>query len=163
MAARHFLVMPLSARTISPAHRRATKAVLRYPTVWDSLLGVMKAVFVESSEFTEWVAEFLPDDAYAALQHELMAQPDKGDVMPGCGGLRKVRTTDSKRGKGKRSGARVIYLFVPEARWFFMLDIYGKDEKDDLSPSQKKSLSQLVEELRRQALVALRRSSRRKQ
>lgn len=123
----------------------------------------MKAVFVESSEFTEWVAEFLPDDAYAALQQELMAQPDKGDVMPGCGGLRKVRTTDPKRGKGKRGGARVIYLYVPEARWFFMLDIYGKDEKDDLSPSQKKSLSQLVDELRRQALATLRRSSRRKQ
>lgn len=123
----------------------------------------MKAVFIESSEFTEWVAEFLPDDAYAALQQELMAQPDKGDVMPGCGGLRKVRTTDPKRGKGKRGGARVIYLYVPEARWFFMLDIYGKDEKDDLSPSQKKSLSQLVDELRRQALATLRRSSRRKQ
>ena len=123
----------------------------------------MKAVFIESSEFTEWVAEFLPDDAYAALQQELMAQPDKGDVMPGCGGLRKVRTTDPKRGKGKRSGARVIYLYVPEARWFFMLDIYGKDEKDDLSSLQKRSLSQLVDELQRQALATLRRSSRRKQ
>ncbi|GDY06651.1 hypothetical protein LBMAG52_01370 [Planctomycetia bacterium] len=62
----------------------------------------MKAVFIESSEFTEWVAECLPDDAYAVLQQELMDQPDKGDVMPGCGGLRKVRTADPKRGKGKR-------------------------------------------------------------
>src|SRR3569832_820589 len=123
----------------------------------------MKAVFIESSEFTEWVAEFLPDDAYAALQQELMAQPDKGDVMPGCGGLRKVRTTDPKRGKGKRSGARVIYLYVPEARWVFMLDIFGNDEKDDLSSLQKRSLSQLVDELQRQALATLRRSSRRKQ
>lgn len=37
----------------------------------------MKAIFIESSEFTEWVVEFLPDDAYAALQQELMDQPDK--------------------------------------------------------------------------------------
>ena len=122
----------------------------------------MKAVFVESSEFTEWVAKFLPDDAYATLQQELMDQPDKGDVMPGCGGLRKVRTADPKRGQGKRGGARVIYLYVPEAKWFFMLDIYGKDEKDDLSPAQKKTLAQLVDELKRQALAALSRSSRRK-
>ena len=123
----------------------------------------MKAVFVESSEFTEWVAEFLPDDAYAVLQQELMDHPDKGDVMPGCGGLRKIRIADPKRGKGKRGGARVIYLYVPEAKWFFMLDIYGKNEKDDLSTAQKKMLSQLVDELKRQALAALHRSSRRKQ
>ena len=122
----------------------------------------MKAVFVESSEFTEWVAEFLPDDAYAALQQELMDQPDKGDVIPGCGGLRKVRTADPKRGKGKRGGARVVYLYVPEAKWFFMLDIYGKDEQDDLSTAQKKTLTQLVDELKHQARAALRRSSRRK-
>ena len=60
----------------------------------------MKAVFIESREFTEWVAEFLPDDAYAALQQELLDQPDKGAVMPGCGGLRKVRVAAPQRGKG---------------------------------------------------------------
>ena len=82
--------------------------------------------------------------------------------MPGCGGLRKIRIADPKRGKGKRGGARVIYLYVPEAKWFFMLDIYGKDEQDDLSPAQKKTLAQLINELKHQALAALRRSSRRK-
>lgn len=121
----------------------------------------MRAVFVESSEFTEWVAEFLPDDAYAALQQELMDQPDKGDVIPGCGGLRKVRVADPRRHKGKRGGARVIYLYVPEAKWFFMLDIYGKDEQDDLSPAEKKSLSKLVDELKHQARAAVARSTRR--
>jgi len=43
----------------------------------------MKAVFVESSEFTEWVAEFLPDSAYSVLQQQLMEHPNKGNVMPG--------------------------------------------------------------------------------
>lgn len=123
----------------------------------------MKAVFVESTGFTEWVAEFLPDDAYAALQQELMNQPDKGDVIPGCGGLRKVRAADPRRHQGKRGGARVIYLYVPEAKWFFMLDIYGKDEKDDLSPTEKRTLSKLVDELKRQARAARDRSTRRKQ
>ncbi|GDY06652.1 hypothetical protein LBMAG52_01380 [Planctomycetia bacterium] len=56
----------------------------------------------------------------------------------------------------------MIYLYVPEAKWFFMLDIYGMDEKDDLNASQKKTLSQLVDELRRQALAASHRNSRRK-
>ncbi len=122
----------------------------------------MKAVFIESTEFTKWVAEFLSDDAYAALQQELMDQPEKGDVMPGCGGLRKVRIAAPQRGKGKRGGSRVIYLHVPEAKWFFLLDIYGKDEQDDLSATEKKFLAQLVDELKHQARAALRRNSRSK-
>ena len=122
----------------------------------------MKAVFIESTEFTEWIAEFLPDDAYAALQQELLDRPDKGDVMPGCGGLRKVRVAAPQRGKGKRGGSRVIYLYVPDAKWFFMLDIYGKDEQDDLSPDEKKLLAQMVNDLKQQAQAALRRHSRRK-
>ena len=108
----------------------------------------MKAVFVESSAFTQWVTENLPDQLYAALQQELMQNPEKGAPMPGCGGLRKIRILDPQRGKRKRGGARVIYLYVSEAKRFFMLDIYGKDEKDDLTASEKKVLSKLVTELK---------------
>ena len=67
----------------------------------------MKATFVEITGFTDSVPQFLLDKAYAALQQVLMANPDAGDVMPGCGGLRKVRTADRSRGKGTRGGARV--------------------------------------------------------
>jgi len=123
----------------------------------------MKAVFIESTEFTAWVSRYLPDEAYAKLQQELMDHPEKGAVMPGCGGLRKLRAADPQRGKGKRGGARVIYLYVPEAKWFFMLDIYGKDEKDDLSAGEKKELAKLANELKRQAKATVRRRSRRKQ
>ena len=115
----------------------------------------MKAVFIETSEFTEWVSEHLTDDLYSSLQQELMADPEKGDVIKGCGGLRKVRVADPKRKKGKRGGARVIYLHVPEARWFYMLDIYGKDEKDDLLNDEKKLLSELCDELRMEAVASL--------
>jgi hypothetical protein len=115
----------------------------------------MKAVFIETSEFTGWISEHLTDDLYSTLQQELMADPEKGDVIKGCGGLRKVRVADPKRKKGKRGGARVIYLHVPEARWFYMLDIYGKDEKDDLSNDEKKLLSELCDELRMEAVASL--------
>ena len=111
----------------------------------------MKAVFIESVEFTDCVVRLLPDDVYANLQQELMDNPDKGNVMPGCGGLRKVRTRNPKRGKGKRGGLRVIYLYVPEAKWFFMLDIYDKDEQEDLTADEKRTLSNLATELKRQA------------
>lgn len=115
----------------------------------------MRAVFVESSEFTQWVSAFLPDDAYVKPQQELMDNSQKGRAIPGCGGLRKVRIADPKRRKGKRGGARVIYLYVPEARWFFLLDVFGKDEKDDLTPTEKKQLRRLVETLKKEAKDAI--------
>jgi mRNA-degrading endonuclease RelE of RelBE toxin-antitoxin system len=114
----------------------------------------MKAVFVESNEFTDWVTEHLPHNDYLQLQHSLMDNPHIGDPIPGCSGLRKVRIADPIRGKGKRGGARVIYLYVPEAKRFFLLDIYNKDEQLDLTVSQKKQLSKLVDDLKHQATAA---------
>jgi hypothetical protein len=114
----------------------------------------MRGVFIESSEFTEWIGHFLSDDSYAEIQRRLMDNPDSGDVMPGCGGLRKLRTADPKRGKGKRGGARLIYLYVPAARHFYMLDIYGKDEKDDLTSDERNQLRTLAFELKREAKIA---------
>lgn len=110
----------------------------------------MKAVFVESTEFTEWVSEFLPDEVYAQLQQELMDNPQKGTLIPGCGGLRKIRSADPKRGKGKRGGARVIYLYVADVKKFFLLDIYDKNEKINLSTSEKSELKSLAVTLKQQ-------------
>jgi hypothetical protein len=80
-----------------------------------------------------------------------MKKPDSGEVMQGCGGLRKIRVANSKQRKGKRGGVRVIYLHIPAARRFYMLDVYGKNEKEDLSASEKKLLRQLAENLKREA------------
>jgi mRNA-degrading endonuclease RelE of RelBE toxin-antitoxin system len=99
----------------------------------------MNRTFIETTEFTQWVIEYLTDEQYTAIQQELLINPEKGNVMPGCGGLRKLRTGDPGRGKGKRGGCRIIYLDVPDAGVTFFLDIYGKDEKDDLTPGEKKS------------------------
>jgi hypothetical protein len=74
-----------------------TNETLQYPTEWDRIDGSLKAVFIETSEFTEWVSEHLTDDLYSLLQQELMADPEKGDVIKGCGELRKVRVADPKR------------------------------------------------------------------
>lgn len=123
---------------------------MHHPTKWDSI----KATFVETTEFTRAIFGFLRDDAYAALQHHLMANPSAGAAVPGCGGLRKVRVPDARRGKGKRGGARVVYLHVPAAHGFYMLDIYGKNEKDDLSAGEKKQLRHLADRLSREAIAA---------
>ncbi len=86
------------------------------------------------------------------MQNEIAERPDKGKVMPGCGGLRKLRFNDPNRGKGRRGGLRVIYLYVPEARRVDFFDVYGKDEKDDLTPKEKKILSDLAKRIRQEAI-----------
>jgi hypothetical protein len=77
--------------------------------------------------------------------------PDTGVVMPGCGGMRKMRVPDPKRGKGKRGGARVIYLHIQEADQIHLVTVYGKDQKDDLSADDKKLYRQFVQILKDQS------------
>jgi len=113
----------------------------------------MSTTFVESTDFSSERERFMDDAAFRAFQNELVAQPFRGDVMPGCGGLRKVRIGDPSRGKGKRGGARVIYLLIPEADRIDLLLVYGKDEQDDLTPAQKKTLKGLADRMRREAVV----------
>jgi hypothetical protein len=114
----------------------------------------MKKVFIESTQFTKTVDRFLDDEAYSALQRAVMQRPDAGKVMSGCGGLRKLRIPDPGRRKGKRGGARIIYLHVPAVDWIFLLDVYDKDEKDDLSKAEKKILRDLAEQFKKQALAS---------
>ena len=115
----------------------------------------MKKLFLESKEFTRWLHEHLDDVSFAAFQFHLMSNPDLGAVIPGCGGLRKVRLAEAKRRRGKRGGSRVIYLHIPEANWIFLLAGYSKGEKDDLSVAQKRTLRRLAAVLKREALASV--------
>ncbi len=114
----------------------------------------MNKTFIETIEFTEWVKEYMSDDALSDLQQELRNNPETGSVMPGCGGMRKMRVADARRGKGKRGGVRVIYLHVAEADVIFLMDIYGKAEQDDLSADQKRVLKRLAEGYKRATVTA---------
>ena len=110
-------------------------------------------IFVESRRVTARLKEFLGADAYREFQNALMASPTKGRVIPSCGGLRKIRVEDQRRGKGKRGGARVVYLHIPEAFRIDLLAIYGKDEQDDLSAEQRKVLASMARQAKAEAAV----------
>lgn len=100
--------------------------------------------FVETSLFTKRVADLLDDDEYSKLQWRLIEFPEADDVIPGGGGIRKIR--QSAKGKGTRGGARVIYYLAVSREPIFMLDIYAKNEKTDLTMVQIRELKKLVEE-----------------
>ena len=110
-------------------------------------------VFIESSNFTKSISNHITEEGYREFQLSLILNPNAGRIMPGCGGLRKVRYRDPRRGKGKRGGLRIIYLFLPEQDWIFLLDIYGKDEKDDLTGKEKKVLARLATRIKEAAKV----------
>lgn len=96
--------------------------------------------FFEAPAFTRHLHAYLDDEGFMALQLFLADQPEAGDVMPGTGGFRKLRWGDDRRGKGKRGGLRVIYYFLHDDHQIWLVTLYGKDEADDLTPTQKAQL-----------------------
>ena len=100
--------------------------------------------FRETDLFTTLITRLLSDQEYAELQGTLVVRPDAGDLIENTGGLRKVRWSQQSRGKGKRSGIRVIYYWRVSESLIYMLFAYSKDEQDDLSARQKKVLAELV-------------------
>ena len=104
----------------------------------------MLATFVELPPFERIRKDYMDDAAYSALQQELMDNPEAGDVMQGTGGLRKLRQPDPRRGKGKRSGLRVIYYWWSGGDQFWLFAVFDKDQASDLTPDQRKALKQML-------------------
>ena len=105
----------------------------------------MKAVFVELPPFERHRHDYLTDGEFQTLQRSLMANPTAGDVIEGTGGLRKLRWADPRRGKGKRGGLRIIYYWWVAGEQCWLFSLYDKDEASDLTPTQRKSLKQLLQ------------------
>jgi len=81
----------------------------------------VKAVFVELPPFERYRVDYLDDDAFLGLQRLLMLNPEAGALIPGTGGLRKLRFADERRQKGKRGGLRVIYYWWDSGLQFWLL------------------------------------------
>ena len=106
----------------------------------------MRAVFWELPSFARLRENYLDDDAYKDMQNILMQHPDAGAVIPGTGGLRKLRYLDGNRQKGKRGGLRVIYFWKTSALQFWLFSVYDKDEASDLTAAQRKILHQRLQQ-----------------
>jgi len=104
--------------------------------------------FVETSAFTKRLTHIADDETYRRFQLELAANPEKGQFIQGTGGLRKARI--ASRGKGKRGGARVIYLYLETPRVVYLVYAYDKGEADDLSAAEKKELRAIAEAIKQE-------------
>jgi hypothetical protein len=88
-------------------------------------------VFIETPLFRSRAAKLLDENALAALQTLLMLHPDAGNVIPGSGGVRKVRVP--AKGKGTSGGGRVIYYWAQADGQIFLLFAYAKSERTNLT------------------------------
>ncbi len=109
------------------------------------IVSAMRTLFFETTTFTDTVGHYLTDDEYRLLQSHMLQHPEVGDVMPRTGGFRKLRWFDERRGKGKRGGLRVIYYWLMNDRQFWMFAIYDKDELENLTSEQEKTLKRAIE------------------
>lgn len=101
--------------------------------------------FVETPTFTRLLSELMTDDEYAGLQNVLAENPERGDIIRGGGGIRKLRY--GLPGRGKSGGVRVIYYWLRDDGQIYMLLIYPKSRKDDLSERETALLREFVKEL----------------
>jgi hypothetical protein len=109
-------------------------------------------VFIESAAFTRRLEELAGDDAedvLNAIQDDLVANPQRGSIVQGLAGIRKARTANPRRGKGKQGGFRYWYLYLERRDHIHLLILLDKDEREDLDPRQRATLRRMVAELKR--------------
>jgi mRNA-degrading endonuclease RelE of RelBE toxin-antitoxin system len=99
--------------------------------------------FIEATAFTKYVYKYLTEDEYLGLQGFLLKYPESGKVVPGSGGVRKLRW--GMEVKGKSGGVRVIYYFKKRDDEIWLLTIYSKNEVENISSHV---LRQIAEEIK---------------
>jgi hypothetical protein len=98
---------------------------------------------VETRAFLARAKDRLSDEERAELIGVIANDPEYGAVMKGTGGIRKVRF--ARKGKGKSGGVRVVYYFHNDALPVFLLTVFAKNEKANLTKGERNDLKSLVE------------------
>jgi len=106
----------------------------------------MGAAIAYTRVYQKRAGKVLSPEERGAMELHVAGNPEIHPVVAGTGGVRKARW--GRQGKGKRGGVRVIYFYRSANDVVYFLDIYAKSEKEDLTPTDKHVLKQLVNRLR---------------
>jgi hypothetical protein len=109
------------------------------------MAGSAPVSVVETPEFLASTRKLISEDERALLVGYLAYNPTGGDVIPGTGGVRKLRW--GLEGRGKRGGARVIYFYHGTGLPLFALTAYAKNEREDLSQADRNDFRRLTKSL----------------
>jgi mRNA-degrading endonuclease RelE of RelBE toxin-antitoxin system len=100
--------------------------------------------FVETPLFSKLLKQYLRDDEYRDLQQALIENPEAGDVIPGSGGVRKLRW--GAPGRGKRGGYRVIYFLKIRNGVVWLLTMYPKNVTDNIPAHVLRQIRKEIED-----------------
>ena len=100
--------------------------------------------FIETKLFTRLVEQYLTDEEYLSLQRELIENPEAGAIIPGSGGVRKMRW--GMAGRGKRGGLRVIYFLRTRQGQVWMLTLYPKNVADSIPAHVLKQIKDEIDD-----------------
>ena len=106
----------------------------------------MLITVAEMPEYIRRATKLLSQSERNDVIDYVAATPKAGDLIQGTGGVRKLRWARS--GRGKSGGVRVIYYFHSEALPLYLLTVFGKGEKADLSQAERNELAKLVQVLK---------------
>jgi hypothetical protein len=102
---------------------------------------------VETKAYLRRAERLLTEEEISACSELIAYDPDCGEIMQGTGGVRKLRIALAVR--GKRGGARVVYYFHNESIPVFLLDVFAKNEKDNLTKAERNAMAELTQVLAR--------------
>ena len=105
-------------------------------------MGIRPVTVAETPEFEKAAKGLLTGTEYYGLVEFIAYNPTSGAIIPGTGGVRKLRW--AAKGKGKRGGVRAIYYFHNRAMPVFMITVYGKGGKDNLSNAERNQMKTLT-------------------
>ena len=102
---------------------------------------------VETPSFMRQAEKIWDEETLNAFVDHIARNPEAGDLIPGTGGIRKIRW--ARKGSGKRGGARVIYFYHHMDAPLYLLMAYAKAKQEDMSADEKKAVSALAERLKK--------------
>ena len=109
------------------------------------MTGSLPVTVVETPEFLAATRKLMDEEERSLLVDYLAHNPAEGDLIPGAGGVRKLRW--GLEGRGKRGGARVIYFYHSSNLPLFALTAYAKNQRDDLTQDQRDGFRQLAKSI----------------
>ena len=118
-----------------------------YNNMQNGYIQYLKKTFIEVPHFTKkWFSLGFNDDDLAILENELIDNANKGVLMRNTGGIRKIRVP--LNGKGKSGGARVCYVNFAIYEKIYLIDVFSKNEKENLSKEECNELKKLISTLK---------------
>jgi hypothetical protein len=109
-------------------------------------------VFIESRWFTQRLQKLAgaaADEVLSGIQQVLLQDPVRAPLVRGLGGIRKARSRNPGRRKGKRGGFRYLYLYLEHKEHIHLLLLIDKNEQEDLTAEERTALRKLVETIKR--------------